>query len=643
MTSSVLFSVLSSMSDSSQVEEKKDAVLVPLAGREDEMRENHAGGFVFKVADKDYLLRILILGTTKNSYYQNATEVSAEALQFVKDQIASGNGQMVLDTLDEVYRDGRAPRQNNLAVVHALLTRAGLPLVAGKADEHLALRKGAYALVAKYRTLSQLYSWKAFDMTVVKSKGFGSGAKAAVSQWLLGMDPTKLAYQVSKYQSRTTGDKTLAVRDLLRMAHPKTGTGEDRDHKLKGTEAKEKGLDASPHDVVLRYIVDGLDAATTLAKKASLDEHPAHVFLQRVESAKGTNADDEKAVEKLCDLIYSSQADGAALVREHMPTWALKNVDVLNALLMNKDRSRVVMPMTALLRNLGNLSTNGVFDHPATVELVVHYLTNEKVVKGTRAHPVQVMIAWATYKSGHGVRGSNSWRVVSEITKALEEMFYLSFKNCAPTGKRICFGIDCSGSMRSPSAVPQISNADAAALLAMVFSRSECDVDGNPIVQHTFKLFTASDSKRSASYGGYSYSYGHGREYGLTDVSDLIHAKASFAEVHDAVQRSNFGATDPSLPVLDALKHRQLYDAFVIITDNEVNSGTYPSAALKEYRKLVPGAKIIMVATEAVNFSIADPADGGMMDVVGFDSHGPKLMQDFVRGAPVEASLDDDE
>jgi 60 kDa SS-A/Ro ribonucleoprotein len=31
-------------------------------------------------------------------------------------------------------------------------------------------------------------------------------------------------------------------------------------------------------------------------------------------------------------------------------------------------------------------------------------------------------------------------------------------------------------------------------------------------------------------------------------------------------------------------------------------------------------------------FSIADPDDGGMLDVVGFDASAPTVMADFARG-----------
>lgn len=643
----ILSSIHDTMYTNDENNKEENSVLAQIEHRAEDMIVNHTNGFVFKLSAKDYILRILILGTTNNTYYQKDTEVTEEAHQFIKTQIEAGNGQMILDTLEEVYLNNRAPRHNNLAVVHALLTRAGLPLVQGSKDTHIKLRQAAYNFVTKYRTLSQFYSWQVFNMIIVKSKGFGSGTKNAISKWITTMDPLKFAYQATKYQSRTINSKTISLRDILRMAHTKTNTGEDRVHKIKDnnhiTKYDDYGKNATPTDIVLRYIVNGFNDAETLAKKAGHDTHQVFTFLKIVHdvslisSKPSTEEEHINFIKKLCDMIYTSQSMKTALVREHMPTWALKNVDVLNALLMNKEKTHIIMPIVALLRNLGNLSTNNVFADDHTVDLVVSHLTDKKIVVNTRAHPVQIMLAWSTYKSGRGVRGSNTWEANTKIVTALEEMFYISFVNCVPTGKRIFFAIDCSGSMDSPSAVPQISNAEAAALLAMVFCRAECVGinDDKPLAQHTFKLFT----KKAIKFGTNSNNR---CDYDLTDVSDLIHAKATFNDVHKAVRRSDFGLTNPSEPILDALKYNQLYDAFVIITDNEVNSGIHPSTALKEYReKLVPNAKMIVVATSTTNFSIADPKDPGMMDVVGFDSHGPKIIQDFIRGLSTENINDD--
>jgi hypothetical protein len=55
--------------------------------------------------------------------------------------------------------------------------------------------------------------------------------------------------------------------------------------------------------------------------------------------------------------------------------------------------------------------------------------------------------------------------------------------------------------------------------------------------------------------------------------------------------------------------------------------------ALKEYRQKtgIP-ARQVVVGMTTTGFSIADPNDGGMMDVVGFDQTTPRAVEEFVVG-----------
>ncbi len=46
-----------------------------------------------------------------------------------------------------------------------------------------------------------------------------------------------------------------------------------------------------------------------------------------------------------------------------------------------------------------------------------------------------------------------------------------------------------------------------------------------------------------------------------------------------------------------------------------------------------PRAKLVVVGMTATNFSIADPADAGMLDVAGFDAAVPSLLADFATAA----------
>ena len=72
----------------------------------------------------------------------------------------------------------------------------------------------------------------------------------------------------------------------------------------------------------------------------------------------------------------------------------------------------------------------------------------------------------------------------------------------------------------------------------------------------------------------------------------------------------------------------------MIYTDNETWAGEiHPHQALIEYRrKMGIPARLIVVAMTATGFSIADPEDAGMLDVVGFDTAVPNLISEFSRG-----------
>ena len=83
-----------------------------------------------------------------------------------------------------------------------------------------------------------------------------------------------------------------------------------------------------------------------------------------------------------------------------------------------------------------------------------------------------------------------------------------------------------------------------------------------------------------------------------------------------------------------ALERKIQVDAFIVYTDSETWAGKiHPSQALRQYREKtgIP-AKLIVVGMVANEFSIADPNDTGMFDVVGFDTATPNLMSDFIRG-----------
>jgi hypothetical protein len=83
----------------------------------------------------------------------------------------------------------------------------------------------------------------------------------------------------------------------------------------------------------------------------------------------------------------------------------------------------------------------------------------------------------------------------------------------------------------------------------------------------------------------------------------------------------------------ELVKHRVDVDTFVIYTDNETWAGpVHPAQALRAYREArgIP-AKLVVVGMTSTGFSIADPNDAGMLDVVGFDTSTPPVIADFAR------------
>lgn len=358
-------------------------------------------------------------------------------------------------------------------------------------------------------------------------------------------------------------------RDVLRLAHVNPATA---DHAALYRYATGKGLGEASEDV-RAYI-------------AAVDE-----------LAKTTD------VRRAVELIQAY-----TLPREVVPTKLLNNVKVWEALLPH-------MGMTALIRNLATMTRVGLLEQMGSnTTAVCARLADSEQLRKSRIHPVQVITALYTYKNGRGVRGSNVWTPVPRIIDTLNDAFYASFGNVRPTGKRFVLGLDVSGSMDggTVAGVPGFTPRVAAATMAMVTARVESE--------YAVVAFT-SGSGGSRMWGGNS-------GISVLDITPSMRLDTIVRKT----QELSFGGTDCALPMLWAGRNKITADAFCVYTDSETWAGsTHPSAALRNYRKErnVP-AKLVVVGMVSNNFSIADPKDAGMLDVVGFDTATPNLIADFV-------------
>jgi 60 kDa SS-A/Ro ribonucleoprotein len=286
------------------------------------------------------------------------------------------------------------------------------------------------------------------------------------------------------------------------------------------------------------------------------------------------------------------------LPREAIPTEFLNEVEVWDALL------RVDMPYTALIRNLANMTRIGLLTGTSdATKFVVEKLNNEEGLAKARVHPINVLFALKTYASGKGFRGSNTWTPVSQIIDALNDAFYKSFRNVEPTNKRILLSLDISSSMTWGNVGgTNLTPRDGSGAMALVTAATE----------------------KSYDIVGFSTSL----------ISLDISPKMRLDTVIRNISGLPFGGTDCSLPMESARKYNREYDAFVIYTDSETWAGRiHPAKALQKYReKTGIDAKLVVVGMVANDFSIADPKDAGMLDVVGFDTTAPQLISNFIAG-----------
>jgi 60 kDa SS-A/Ro ribonucleoprotein len=263
------------------------------------------------------------------------------------------------------------------------------------------------------------------------------------------------------------------------------------------------------------------------------------------------------------------------------------------------------MGLGALVRNLNKLTAVGLIKpFSETSKLVTAKLSDVEAIRKERLHPMSILVAQKIYAQGRGDKGSLVWTPDQKITGTLEEAFYLSFEAVEPSGKNILLALDVSGSMSTaiPGA-PQLSCAEGTAVMAMVTARTE----------------------------PWTAIYGFCRQF-----KDLkITAKDTLQSACKKTYDSTFGSTNCALPFEHALKNRWDIDAAVIHTDNETwAGGQHVFQAVRKYRQGMnrPETKMVVVGMAVNDFSIADPTDRNMLDVVGFDTATPRFISEFVAG-----------
>lgn len=538
--------------------------------REDQV-QNLAGGFVFEIDKWARLDRWLILGAEGGTYYASERQLTRDNAKTIAECLGE-DGLRTVARIVEISEAGRAPKQ--APAIFALAMAAG--------DASPETRKAALAAVPRVcRTGTDLFH---FARDVEGFRKWGRGLRNAIAAWYNDKPVERVAYQALKYRERDG----WSHRDLLRLSHPKAPTPQ--------------------HDALYRWIVGGEEA---LSKETPRGKPIEPAMLPAFVRAFGDlkRATDKKQV--------------VAMIRDHRFTHEMlltewkNDSDVWAALLPD-------MPQGALIRNLGKMTSVGLLAPMSdAAKLVCQRLTDKERLTRARIHPIAVLSALKVYEQGHGERAQRranalSWTPVREIVDALNEAFYLAFRAIEPTGKKHLLALDVSGSMTAGSiaGVPGLTPRVASAAMAMATARAEED--------YAVVGFTAAPNGYGGQWGG-----------GVSGITSLpISTAQRLDDVLQTVDGLPMGGTDCALPMIWAQKNKVPVDTFVVYTDNETWAGqVHPFQALREYRqKMGRAAKLIVVGMTSTGFTIADPTDAGMLDVVGFDSAAPQVMADFTRG-----------
>lgn len=266
---------------------------------------------------------------------------------------------------------------------------------------------------------------------------------------------------------------------------------------------------------------------------------------------------------------------------------------------------------TALLRNVTRFAKLGLFDDVQFAGDVAKQLADKEAIAKGRMHPIQYLNALFIYKKGPFERGgyygdsrSIDWKVNAKVAGALEKGYYASFKNVVPSGKRTMVSVDVSGSMtwEAPAGLVGLNCLEAAAAMAQVTVRTE-----DYVVLNAFSMGM--------------------QDVDVTDTDTIPQILAKFG-------RLQFGGTNVAAPIEHALKKKLQIDTFVVYTDSETyGGGGHVHELLRKYRKQSGiDAKLVVVGMVSNGFTVADPSDKGMLDVVGFDASAPGIISDFSAG-----------
>jgi len=343
---------------------------------------NREGAPSFFRSLKEQVVQVLVTGTLGDTFYATGGQLASEAMEVL------------------VRARTECPEYLARAVVYAreqgylkTLPVLGLAVLSGGRGRTKSLFEASFPRVIRTPDDLRAFTTLCRSGVVPGRKGLGGMAADAVRAHL----DTISEYHAVKYGSAAS--REVALRDVIRMAHPRPSTP---------AMAERFG-----------WLVGG---AEKLGSDPALNPR-----IRAFEALKRAATEDEAIA-----LIR----EGGLPYEVVIPSVKAATPRIWSELLRQA-------PYMNLLRNLVAFTRHGVFQDEANVRYAVDRLTDQRAIERSMVLPFRFFDAWRRYGETEG----HDSRVADSIRVALER----SFVNLPSLGDRtVCIGTDVSASMDSP-------------------------------------------------------------------------------------------------------------------------------------------------------------------------------------------------
>jgi 60 kDa SS-A/Ro ribonucleoprotein len=523
----------------------------PIPGRESDMALNEAGVYSFKIDPIQQLTRYLVMGTTENAFYATAEDMTNAFVGTLKSLIAERPHEVAAKI--EWASGGVALKSSPSLFALAHLSCGD------------AVAKAEYSRIFPkvVRTMAHFYEWLVYSRSM---RGMGSIVQRAGKEWLT-KDARWLAYQMRKYPSRLD----WTARDVLRTFRPQAPDG--------------------TFNMLYRYFVRGLDQSEWLLREVPPPEE-ALSQIWWVEWLKRNPTQGVKAVRE------------GRLTHEMVTGLCEMNTDVWDAL-------AEYMPMEALVRNLANLTSHGVFERRLSLERAVSKLTSLDAARKSRLHPMAILLAYRAYIM-RSVK--DKFDPSRDILNALEIALNNSFTTIEPVGCFFVHALDISGSMGNTVTTQKKDK------------NGKWRVDDTGIQYYeaeTVMALAVARVEREYFIGGFDTRF---RRLPITPEMNLNSALGF-------VRSQTFGGTDAGSAYRFITEHDIKPDIIVLWTDGMSWAGNHTTQELAKLRKKLGRlVKVVYVTLAPYGGSLVDPHDRFSYDIVGYQPDLPAIIQRIAQG-----------